>query len=308
MTLPRPICPGKTHFVTRRCSQRMFMLKPRPLVEQAFFYVSAIAAKRFNIEVHAMIVLSNHWHALLTDVEGNLPAFYKYVHMYVSKILSAKSGWFEGIWSTEKTSVVTLENEEDILDKLLYLMANPVAGQLVQRGKDWPGVRRMWQHGSKRESITTERPTVFYREDGEMPAEATLKFTRPPALAKLDDAAASKELVRLVEQRESKERKKIAKAKGRYLGVPFLLKQRLNATPRTYAKRFGLSPRVGAKNRWARVEALRRLKTFYHEYRDALLAWLDGEHDTQCRVAPGSYLPRAPTDPDVRNSRIRLLA
>ncbi len=281
MTLPRPICPGKTHFVTRRCTQRMFMLKPRPLVEQAFLYVSAIAAERFDIEVHAMIVLSNHWHALLTDPKGNLPDFYKYVHMYVSKILSAKSGWFEGIWSTEKTSVVTLENEEDIIDKLLYLMANPVAGQLVQRGQDWPGLRRMWQHGRKRESVTVKRPTVFYREDGEMPAEATLKFTRPPALEELDEAAASKELRRLVRQRESQVRKRIANAKGRYLGMPFILRQRLDATPKTYAKRFGLSPRVGAKNRWARVEAVRRLKTFYREYRDALEAWLGGKHKTE---------------------------
>ncbi len=62
MTAPRPIYPGKTHFLTRRCSQRMFFLRPRPIVEQAFSYVIAIAAEKYNIDVHSLIVMSNHWH------------------------------------------------------------------------------------------------------------------------------------------------------------------------------------------------------------------------------------------------------
>lgn len=275
MTPPRPICPGNTHFITRRISQRMFLLRPRPIVEQAFVYVCAIAAEKFNIDIHAVIVLSNHWHALLTDPEANLPRFYKYVHMYVAKILNCETGRFENVWSTEKTSVVTLQEDIDVLDKLTYLMANPVAGQLVQRGKDWPGLRRMWQ--ANNESITVSRPEKFYLADGKMPATATLTFSRPPTLASLDDTAASKEFGRLVRKREAKERKRIAQTNGRYIGVFAILKQRLTATPKTYAKKFGLSPRIGAKNQWARVEALMRLKSWYREYREAYEAWRKGE-------------------------------
>ncbi len=253
----------------------MFLLRPRPIVEQAFLYVCAIAAEKFNVEVHAIIVMSNHWHALLTDREANLPSFYKYVHMYVSKILNCETGRTEGMWSTEKTSVVTLVEDVDILDKLTYLMANPVAGQLVQRGKDWPGVRRMWQ--DKNASITVVRPEKYYRDDGEMPAEITLSFSRPPVLATLSDAVASKEFGRLVLQREKRERKRIANKNGRYMGAFAILKQRLTATPNTYAKKFGLSPRVGGINKWARVEALMRLTSWYEEYREAYAAWRKGE-------------------------------
>lgn len=253
----------------------MFLLRPRPIVEQAFIYVCAIAAEKFSVEVHAVVVLSNHWHALLTDPEANLPSFYKYVHMYVAKILNCEIGRYENLWSTEKTSVVTLAESVDVLDKLTYLMANPVAGQLVQRGKDWPGLRRMWQHNN--ESVTISRPEKFYLADGKMPETATLTFSRPPALATLDDAAASKELGRLVHNRESNERKRIAKTKGRFMGVFAILKQRLSATPKSYAQKFGLSPRVGAKNRWARVEAIMRLKSWYREYREAYEAWRNGE-------------------------------
>ncbi len=275
MTPPRPICPGNTHFITRRISQRMFLLRPRPIVEQAFLYVSAIAAEKFNVEVHAIIVMSNHWHALLTDREANLPRFYKYVHMYVAKILNCEIGRFEGMWSTEKTSVVTLTEDVDILDKLTYIMANPVAGQLVQRGKDWPGLRRMWQ--DRNASVTVVRPEKFYRDDGDMPAEVTLTFSRPPVLSSLNDAAASKEFGRLLRKQEKMERKRIANKNGRYMGVFAILKQRLTATPQTYAKKFGLSPRVGGINKWARIEALMRLKSWYQEYQEAYDAWREGD-------------------------------
>ncbi len=253
----------------------MFLLKPRPIVEQAFLYVCAVAAEKYNVQIHATIVMSNHWHALLSDPQGNLPSFYKYVHMYTSKILNTEVARFENMWSSEKTSVVTLAEDIDIIDKLCYLMANPVAGQLVQRGQDWPGLRRMWQ--DKNDTVTIVRPKKFYRDTGEMPAEVTLTFTRPPVLFKLGDAAASKEFGRLVRQREKQERKRIANKKGRYMGVRAVLKQRLTATPNTYAEKFGISPRVGALNKWARIETLLRLKSWYEEYQEAYTSWRKGE-------------------------------
>jgi len=68
-----------------------------------------------------------------------------------------------------------------------------------------------------------------------------------------------------------------------------------------------MSPRVGEKNKRRRIEALRRLRDFLHRYRRAFALYRAGFRDVFCRVAPESYPSGAPTDPDVRNSRIRLL-
>jgi len=38
MSRPRQIIPGQTVFVTRRCSQRQFLLKPGKTVNQVFLY------------------------------------------------------------------------------------------------------------------------------------------------------------------------------------------------------------------------------------------------------------------------------
>ena len=87
MTLPRLVLPDRTLLVTRRCFGRMFLLRPSPQVQAAFTYCLALAAEKHGIQVHAAIVLSNHWHAVLTDPHGTLPAFMRWLHTNVAKAL-----------------------------------------------------------------------------------------------------------------------------------------------------------------------------------------------------------------------------
>jgi hypothetical protein len=53
-----------------------------------------------------------------------------------------------------------------------------------------------------------------------------------------------------------------------------------------------MSPRVAAKNKWRRIEALRRLKWFTDAYKKALELWRSGVRDfsrrhlRSARVAP----------------------
>ena len=75
MTLPRPIIPGQTVMVTRRCTQRQFLLRPSPLVNSILGFCLAVAAQRYGVRLHAFCFFSNHVHLVVTDVEGALPEF-----------------------------------------------------------------------------------------------------------------------------------------------------------------------------------------------------------------------------------------
>ena len=112
-----------------------------------------------------------------------------------------------------------------------------------------------------------------------MPLEATLRLTRPPVFAGIDDAGASKALTELVLQREAKERAEILARGGRFLGAARILRQKLTQTPKSVGRKFKLSPKVGAKNKWARIEALRRLKVWGQAYKEAYDAWRAGQRD-----------------------------
>ena len=60
MTAPRQYLPGTAYFVTRRCFQRHFYLRPSKRTTGTFGFVLAVTAARYEIEVHAACVLSNH--------------------------------------------------------------------------------------------------------------------------------------------------------------------------------------------------------------------------------------------------------
>ena len=52
MTQPNRTLPGTTYMLTRRCSERLFFLRPDPLVNQVFKCVLAYAAAKTGVWVH----------------------------------------------------------------------------------------------------------------------------------------------------------------------------------------------------------------------------------------------------------------
>ena len=60
MSVPRQVLPGRFYMVTRRCTQRQFLLRPDPETNNIFLYCLAEAAARFEIDVLLPSVLSNH--------------------------------------------------------------------------------------------------------------------------------------------------------------------------------------------------------------------------------------------------------
>ena len=66
---------GTTYLVTRRCLGRRFLLRPDRALNELIGYCLARAAKAHGIELHAVTVMSNHYHLVLTDPRGVLPDF-----------------------------------------------------------------------------------------------------------------------------------------------------------------------------------------------------------------------------------------
>ena len=60
MTLPRQVLPGQFYLITRRCTQRQFLLRPDPETNNAFTYCLAEAAERYEISVLLPCAMSNH--------------------------------------------------------------------------------------------------------------------------------------------------------------------------------------------------------------------------------------------------------
>src|SRR6478609_4721932 len=117
--------------ITRRCTQRQFLMRPDRETNNAFIYCLAVAAERHGIRVLFTAAMSNHHHTGIYDPDGNYPAFLEYFHKLFAKCQNALRGRWENFWASEQTSVVRLVGGEDVLSKLVYAVCNPVQAALV---------------------------------------------------------------------------------------------------------------------------------------------------------------------------------
>lgn len=303
MTAPRQILPGRTYQITRRATQRQFLLRPDEKTNQIILYCLGEAALRFGVELHVWLAMSNHYHVILFDLYGCLPAFLRHLNQMCAKALNARWSRCENLWSTEQPSAVHLIEDSDTLDKSVYSLVNPTAADLVERVADWPGASS-WAAHLNGKPIRVKRPRAFFRERGSMPEEVVLTAVAPRRASDSSqrwDAAewqqALLERVHLAEQASLRERAALGK---RVLGRRAIRKQSAFASPSTPAKRGGLRPTVACRNHARLRDALAAQRHFRECYYLARKRFVNG--DRSATFPEGTWALRAfcaapPTDP-----------
>ena len=79
------------------------------------------------------------------------------------------------------------------------------------------------------------------------------------------------------EEREARARAERDREGKRFLGRRNVLAQSRHDRPRTREPRFGISPKVGCRNKWRRIERLRANRQWTDDYLEALACWRAGE-------------------------------
>jgi putative transposase len=280
MSYPRQVLPGMTYMITRRCTQRQFLMRPDRETNNAFIYCLAHAASKFGIDILFTIANTNHHHTGIYDREGIFPAFIEHFHKLFAKCQNSLRGRSENFWAAEQTSVVHLVDPGAVLDKMTYALTNPVKDDLVERADEWPGVNAFEAIVQQR-PLFADRPAHFFRDDGSMPAAVCLTFVRPPEFAELS-AAEFADLVRENVHRVEVECALDRQRRGvRVLGPERVLRQDWRASPKSREAPGGLNPRVAARSRWSRLEALQRNRAFRDAYAAAREAFMNGQRDVE---------------------------
>jgi REP element-mobilizing transposase RayT len=280
---PRQVLPNQFYLITRRCTQRQFLLRPDAATNNAFTYCLIEAAQRYGVDVVLPCALSNHYHAVIFDRSGRYPAFIEHFHKMFARSQNALRGRWENLWSSEQACVVRLVGREDVVNKLVYTAANPVQDHLVDRVHHWPGVNGLGALLAGR-PLRATRPLHFFRPDGSMPETVEMPLSIPPELGPAADVLAElRERVRVVEDERAAERQRTG---GRVCGRRAVLAQSWRGQPTSREPRRNLRPRVAAQNKWARIEALLRNRAFVEAYTTARAAWRDG---IPVVFPPGTY-------------------
>ena len=284
MSHPRRIVPGETYLVTRRCYQRTFRLRPSAETNRIFLYCLAFAAERTGVAVHAVCVLSNHHHLVVTDTGGVLPDFLRELHRLTAKAMNASQGQWENLWAAEPCNAVRLVTDEDVEDKIAYVAANPVAAGLVKQPEQWPGVLE-W--GDK--SISIARPASYFGQDGTCPPHLTLTIERPRTLdgRPVPPREWRERVARSIALKVAVAHRAVSGAGRTFLGRAGVLAVSFVQRARSYEARFGVSPTFAAKAQSVR-DTLRRVERYFRaRYRTALEQWRNGER--QVEFPPGTW-------------------
>lgn len=286
MSRPREVLPGRSYLITRRCTQRLLLMRPDAETNNAFIYCLAVAAQRHQIDILFTVAMSNHHHTGIYDRHGNYPAFLEYFHKLFAKCQNTLRGRWENFWASEQTSVVRLLNREDILRKLIYSVCNPVEAGLTAHALEWPGVSSLRAILEQR-PLSAKRPKHFFRQQGPMPESVELKLSRPIEYQELSEKAWRSLIQAQVKEREKKFRLEHARKGQKILGREGVLKQNWSSKPRSFSLRRNLKPRIAAINKWRRAEALLENKRFLAAYREARTAFVAGFR--RVLFPPGTY-------------------
>jgi putative transposase len=181
MSLPCAVVAGRCYMVTRRFCQRRFLMRPDGDTTNAFLYCLGVAAQRTQVEVVFFLAMSNHYHAGVIDVAGRLREFLECFHKLFAKHQNVLRGRWENFWASEQTSVVELVGQQDVVDKMVYTLTNPVQAHLVEHAHQWPGASSLSAQLNGHR-IQASRPRRFFRPDGHMPEEVELKLAPLPSL------------------------------------------------------------------------------------------------------------------------------
>jgi len=276
--LALPFLPGARYKITRRCLERRFFLRPDADTTVLMGYCLALCATRYSMLIHAVGTMSNHYHIDITDPFGFIVEFKRDFNSMVARALNAKHGRFDKFWSADAPCDVRIVNDDDVLDRMVYTLVNPVAGGLVRSGRLWAGLTTWGQPFGT--VMKFPKPKSFFAQDNSvLPEEASFTLERPDIYNGSSDAEVFAMLMYRVHERERQIQHEFRLENRRFLGMDRALAQHHDDTPAGREKRFGLTPKVASKSIWHRIAALQHNKRWLTAYREAFAKFREGIRD-----------------------------
>lgn len=127
--------------VTIRCIMGMFLLVPRPKHVRIVLGVLGRALSELDFELFGYGFLSNHGSYIIgVRDEAHLAEVMEYINGNIARELGRKeySDWSGHFWGRRGRPIAIL-SDEDLIDRMRYLISNSTKEDLVEHPTKWPG-------------------------------------------------------------------------------------------------------------------------------------------------------------------------
>lgn len=127
--------------VSARTIQARYLLRPGAELNRRFVGILARAQRLYDVRIHAVACLSNHWHGLLSPKDAwHLAGFMSYVQGNLAREAGDLHDWKGPFWGDRYHAVLVSEEPEVQYRRLSYCLAQGTKEGLVARPELWPGV------------------------------------------------------------------------------------------------------------------------------------------------------------------------
>jgi putative transposase len=285
VTVPRRVTPG-AYLVQRRVVHRQFYLRPSKEMNAIFLYCLAYAARCTGVQLHEFMVMSNHYHVVLSDPERQLPRFEQILNSFVARAGNRVLSLQGTFWERQSFSGPALLEDAALVVSCAYTLANPCTAGLVERPEEWTGVTS-WslEYG---QALVVHRPAVFFSD--RMDACIEIRLVRPPVMQHLDDAELREEIRRCARGKAADAADARRRVGRRVLGTRRVERQSVHEHPQSPGPRRVPHPRPKKRETWWLDGMGVPSREWVMQHRHARVAWDKGDRGV---VFPsGTYLMR----------------
>jgi REP element-mobilizing transposase RayT len=283
--------------VTSRTVGARYLLKPSEELNEAIIGVFARAQRFYEVPLHALVCMSNHYHALISVEDAcQMARFMNYVNGNLAKEAGRFNDWREPFWARRYQAIVVSEEEAAQVQRLRYILSHGCKEGLVARPQDWPGVnaaqalldgtplKGLWFNRSQ-EHAARNRGKAFHRL--EFATVETLRFAPIPCYRHLSKAGYRSWVGEVITDIETETRTRHAHEETAPLGAR--VATAVSPHGRPIAPKKSWAPLFHAATKAARRELREAYGWFVAAYREAADKLRRG--DLSATFPPGSFIP-----------------
>lgn len=137
----RQFAAAKYWFVTDRCDEERFLLRPEPEVNTIVRRALCDAIEATGVGVLALCVMGNHWHLVLRagDDPASIPAFMQRLKSDVAVAVNEHRERRGGFWANRYHAQPILDDAA-LIARIMYTLMNPLAAGLAATAAEYPGL------------------------------------------------------------------------------------------------------------------------------------------------------------------------
>lgn len=182
--LPRLTLPGYPHHVIQRGNNRQAIFACTADY-QALLDLLDENARKFDVAIHAYVLMSNHFHLLVTpETTEGLPQMMQAVGRRYVRYFNDRQGRSGTLWEGRYKSAL-IQTERYLLACMAYMDLNPVRAGLVAQARDYPWSSHGHYIGQRSDKLITPHPLCW--------GLGNTPFAREAAYAELVQAGVSVE-------------------------------------------------------------------------------------------------------------------